>query len=267
LTERCGAAIFTDVTTTLQVRIFHLKRGDQTPIFLHPFHGKDALGLLEKSDITGVYGEEPRVEALTMFRNELYRIVEDEVKNWIADTKFIPRFLISAGVFLVAYFVLSYAVRDPVPVLDELSLSIAGAIVVYVALGKRYQQSDAAMKKRMRIRGKVDRIVFQESRLVTRLEDVLHAYEKLDARSAIEHFTGSALKPLGEEDREEAAEVLGYLTTMFSSKDHRRHEKRLRRNASVRAGELSDTERWAESGKIDFPFFLLFLEIKWSLMD
>ncbi|MEE8440203.1 MAG: hypothetical protein V3S41_00660, partial [Spirochaetia bacterium] len=62
------------------VHIFHLYRKDGTAVFLHPFRNSDRLfQVLERSEISGHYGTEPRVESLTLFRNELYRLVENEV--------------------------------------------------------------------------------------------------------------------------------------------------------------------------------------------
>ena len=83
-----------------KITIFHICRKDGSSIFLYPFNKKQNLiEILDNNEITGVYGKEPRVESLTMLRNELYRLIEQAVRDWSAEKKFIPRFLISTGSF------------------------------------------------------------------------------------------------------------------------------------------------------------------------
>ena len=105
--------------------------------------------MLENSDIDGLYGREPRVESLTLLRNDLYRQVEQSVKDWTAERKFIPRFLISTSAFLVVYFLTSFVIRDPIPMVDELLLGLAAAVVVYLVLMKRDSDSKKATEMKV----------------------------------------------------------------------------------------------------------------------
>jgi hypothetical protein len=164
------------------LHIFHLAREDGTSLFLHPFLDRQrVMERMEAHPLVGLYGREPRVEAITQFRNELYRLIEEEVRDWIGESRFIPRFLISAGVFLLVYVGLSLAVRDPLPVVDEIALSLAAAIGAFFLRRRRDMRSDRALSKRMKLRNKVDGIVFSESEFVKRLEDLLHAEESASA--------------------------------------------------------------------------------------
>ena len=87
-----------------RIIIDHIFGKDGSSLFLHPFSEEDkTTDLLEHADIEGKYGQEPRVESLVLLRNELYRVIESQVKRWISEQRFIPRFLISAGVFLLEW--------------------------------------------------------------------------------------------------------------------------------------------------------------------
>ncbi len=139
--------------------LFHIHRKDGSSLFLHPLYPPaKVVETLEKGPLEGRYGREPRVEALTGFRDELYRQVELGVRHWLADLRFIPKFLIASGAFVVAYLFFSIVVRDPLPVIDEVVLGLAAAVASFVLLGRRDLASRRATKKRLDLRLVVDRI-------------------------------------------------------------------------------------------------------------
>ena len=155
-----------------KVTIFHLYRHDGTALFLHPFENLDKLvSVLQKNGIEGKYGKEPRVESLTLFRNDLYRLIEDAVKSWVSEKRFIPRFLASAVVFLLTYLFMSIVIRDPLPLVDEILIGLAAAFVTYFLMSRRDQRSNSALKKRVELRTAVDRIVFKQDPFVKEIED------------------------------------------------------------------------------------------------
>lgn len=248
------------------LHIFHFAREDGTSLFLHPFLDRQrVMQRMESHPLEGLYGREPRVEAITRFRNELYRLIEDEVREWIGESRFIPRFLIAAGVFLVAFVVLSIAVRDPLPVIDEIALSLGAAIAAFVLRRRRDMRSDAALSKRMELRSKVDGIVFSESEFVKRLESVLHEEERASAESIVDRVSGDEELVIDAGAEAEAEEVLSYLRTRFATREYRRQEKRLL--AAERGGLLKDRDRenlqrWAANRKVDFPLFALYVRLK-----
>ncbi|MCK4516991.1 MAG: hypothetical protein KAU31_17150 [Spirochaetaceae bacterium] len=246
------------------VHIFHLYRKDGTAVFLHPFRNSDKLfQVLEKAEIAGHYGTEPRVESLTLFRNELYRLVETRVKRWVADSRFIPRFILSAGIFLVSYLFLSFVVRDPLPILDEVAISLAVAIGANVLLGRRDLKSEAALKKRIALRSKVDAIVFTESEFVRRLETALIAKEDEKPEELLEQIVAGNTALLAEDHEQEAEQIVRYLDAMFESSDFKRTQKRLRRmEGSVPGRERDSMQRWLESKKVDVPLLVLYMQLK-----
>jgi hypothetical protein len=244
-----------------RVYIFHLFRKDGTPLVLHPFASPEKLAaVLGSAPIQGRYGAEPRVEALTLFRNQLYRQVEAGVRSWLSEARFIPKFLISALVFLVTYFFLSFVVRDPLPVIDELAIGLGASIVVFFLLGRRYLASDEATKKRMALRTAVDRIVFQESPFVKQVERALHRQESGGIETAIAQIIAPKQEELDELHREEALQFIRLLESHFNMKKLKREERSLRRYAR----KDSDVRfpRHFDAGRYDFPLYAVYKVFK-----
>jgi hypothetical protein len=246
------------------LHIFHLYRKDGTAVFLHPFRKSDKLfQVLEKAEICGHYGTEPRVESLTLFRNELYRLVEAEVKRWVTDARFIPRFILSAVIFLLSYLFLSFVVRDPLPILDELAISLALSIVGYILLGRRDLKSESALKKRIALRSKVDTIVFTESEFVRRLETALIAKEDEGAEDLLNQVIAGNADLLAEGHAEEAVQMVQYLEVMFQSSEFKRTQKRLQRlEGSMPDRDRDSMRRWIETRKVDVPLLALYMQLK-----
>ena len=244
--------------------LFHIYRKDGSALFLHPFQNSDKfLELLQKDDFEGKYGAEPRVEALTLFRNDLYRLIEEGVKNWVADKKFIPRFILSAAVFLFAYLFFSLIVRDPLPMLDELLIAGAAAVAVYFIKFKKDQKSQMALKMRVALRTKVDRIIFTEDPFVKRLEECLHRDEGERVETVLRSILPEEACIVTNKDQQYARELLSYMEKRFSGKDYRRQEKRINRlKKAADSGEIEDLARWAETKKVDFSLFALYTKIK-----
>lgn len=243
------------------LHIFHLYRQDGTSLFLHPFLDRQqVMERLDKEELQGLYGKEPRVESLTMFRNELYRIIEDEVRTWVSEARFIPRFLISAGIFVVAYFFLSFVVRDPLPLVDELAVSLGGSILAYILLGRRYMRSEGALKKRIALRSKVDNIHFVESDFVREIEEALHEKENTSTDSLVAAIEAGEVPALSDPDSPLAREFMRYLEVRFRSGEYRRQEKRLLEKKGGR--DLEGLKRWINSKKVDFPLFALYVNMK-----
>lgn len=249
---------------TETVHIFHLYRKDGTAVFLHPFRKSERLfSLLERNEVRGHYGTEPRVESLTLFRNELYRLVETEVKRWVSDARFIPRFLLSAGAFLLTYLFLAFVVRDPLPVLDEVAIGLGVAIVAYILLGRRDLKSEAALKRRIALRSKVDAIVFTENEFVRRLETALIAKEDEKPWELIDEVIAGNSALLAEGHTDEARQIVQYLDEMFRSSELKRTEKRIGRfRERIPENDRDSVGRWLESRKVDVPLLTLYMQLK-----
>jgi hypothetical protein len=251
--------------------IFHIYRADGTPLFLHPFsqrgNAKQIGDLLERAELTGLYGAEPKVEALTSFRNELYDIVESEVRRWVSEERFTPQFLASAAAFLITYLLLSFLIRDGLPLIDELAVAMVVAIGSYLYLTKRNMKSEPAVKRRMTLRGRVDGIVFSESDFVKRIEQALQEQERESTESLLRSFDWYVEADFARNYEETARQIVQYLESRFSDRGSRRMAKRLmrRERISEREREIATLKKWAHSKRIDLPLFALYVQLKKSL--
>ena len=250
-----------------RIPIFHLYRKDGASLFLHPFGSTEkVIDLMEKSEFEGKFGEEPRVESLTMFRNDLYRIIEDQVKNWVSEMRFIPKFLVSAGLFLVSYLFFSLVVRDPLPMVDEILISIGVAVLTYIMMGRRDQRSNVSLKKRMDLRTVVDRIVFNESPFVKQVESALHKNESESTEKIIEYMMSPPDTRFTEEEEKDALQLIKYLRKRFNSRDFRKQEKFVDRLILERDREPTRDRKvlsvCAETKKIDISLFAVYTRMK-----
>ncbi len=250
-----------------KLTIFHICRKDGSSIFIYPFNKKqNIIELIDNNEITGLYGKEPRVESMTMLRNELYRMIEQSVKDWISERKFIPRFLISTGVFLLLYFVMSFVIRDPIPMIDEIIIGIAGAIVTYIILTKRDTDSKASTEMKVKLRNKVDSIVFNEDRFINDVEQYLQYCETSDdMNQLLNNITDDKSNIIFDDsDKSKLQEIKLGIKLMFDDKEIKKHEKLLRRiseNDKYPAGR-SKMLRWMSSRNVDPFLFAVYAKIK-----
>jgi hypothetical protein len=252
-----------------RVYIFHVYRKDGTALLLHPFCTPEKIvGQLERSSVEGRYGMEPRVEALTMLRNELYRLIEAGVKGWLSDVRFIPKFLVTALVFVLVYFFLSYVVRDPLPVIDEVAGALAAAVVVFVLQGRRDLGSKMATQKRLQLRVLVDRITFRESEFVKLVEGALHRSETEGIEQVIREIVQPAQQEFGERFQAEAGQFVAMLEKRFDFRKLQREEKLFKRILSTSSREQNRSlDRLAESKKYDFPLYAVYKSFKKTISN
>jgi hypothetical protein len=244
--------------------IFHIHRKDGSSLLMHPLTPPaKVVETLEKAPLEGRYGREPRVEVLTGLRDELYRQVELGVRHWLADQRFIPKFLIASGAFVAAYLFFSIVVRDPLPVIDEVVLGLVAAVASFVILGRRDLGSKRAAKKRLDLRQVVDRIAFRESEFVKTVEEALHSAE----RESVEQVVRRIVEPLGQEPealpeadgsvQAEAAQFVRLLEQRFNFRKLEREEPGFRRLAGRR-----EAARLLSVRKVDFPLYAVYKSCK-----
>ncbi len=253
-----------------KIFIFHIRKADNSGLYLHPFENFEKM--ISKGNtffVEGKYGEEPVIESLTAFRNNLYRIVENSVNNWIAESRFIPRFISSAVVFLVLYFFLSFAIRDPLPMIDEIAAGIGGAVIFYLFMGKRYKASAPASRLRGHYRGVVDRIVFQESDFVKALEKIIIIMKNKTVEENIEYIS-SSLPEMdllhSDEYFEERFQLISYIEGELSRTQSSKQRKAISRitadNSIISFERIKELNLLELNGEIDLLIFLIYLRLK-----
>jgi hypothetical protein len=212
--------------------LYHFARRDGTPLFLHPFlKPGSTLEITSTTELQGKYGAEPRVESLTLLRNDLYRRIESDVRTWINERRFIPRFLISSAVFMLVFLFMSLVLRDPIPIVDEFLVSGGLAVFTYLVVGRRFEHSRTAGDVRVMLRSKVDGVVFTESPFVREVEELLHYLEERseDLRSGPDDYAIERARNFKSDYPEDSARVITYLRILISRKPYRDLQKQMRR--------------------------------------
>lgn len=246
--------------------IFHVLMKDGGSLLLNPFRGVDRLeSTLSDRAVEGRFGTEPQVEVLTVFRNELYRSVDVAVRRWLSENRFIPRFLVSAGAFVLAMFVMAYVLKGglPIPVIDELAIALAVSIGTYLAIGKKELVSEAATKKRVALKNAIDRITFVHSPLLARVEEELHRYESGKLEDLVSEILEPADEPVDETERTEAVAFVSSLEDQFNFSRLKKGEKVLNNFMSERGAEReSNLRRWIESQRLNLPMYAVYKRFK-----
>lgn len=249
------------------IMMFHITGLDGMPLFLYPFSKKNNLiKLLDFESMSGFYGSEPMVESITYLRNEMYRVVELAVKDWRAEKRFIPRFLISTAVFLVVYFTFSFMIRDPIPMIDEIIAGIIASVVCYFALVKRDYGSRIPTEMRIRLRKKFDEVVFHYDEFVLRSEEVYQYYESLqDTEVVLETLLRSEKNIyIDEEDGEKSRAFADNIRLFFDEKELSKNVRKFLRlkNGKAENGYYKKRIiRWMSKRKINPYMFALYVEL------
>jgi hypothetical protein len=152
-------------------------------------------------------------------------------------------------------------VRDPIPIIDEIAVSIGVAILAYFLLGKRDIKSEMAAKKRIALRTMVDRIAFEESAFVKYLETSLHENESMTLHEVVQRILQPTTdREIGSFEKEEAKHFVRACEVMFKLQNLKKEEKTLKRflEKSEEKGSVRDIKKWAESKKIDFPLYAVY---------
>jgi len=118
----------------------------------------------------------------------LYSAIDFSVDRWIQDKQYIPRLLICAVVFLVTYFFMSLAIRDPIPMVDEMLVSSALTIFCWVVLAKRDTRSSVALQRRFELKAEAGSPDYQEQEGLFALEVFLQDIAALDMRDVSDNL-------------------------------------------------------------------------------
>jgi hypothetical protein len=153
------------------VIIFHLKDPKDRSIFYHSLENPRDLTLLgSKTSIRGFYGTEPDFEAFRLFKQSIHQNLREEIRQQSLSRTFIPRFLLSSLVFLIIFLFLSLAVRDPIPLIDEILIALAGASVVWVLKSRKIKRNNQEAEQELLIRDIIEKGFFTPREQLLELE-------------------------------------------------------------------------------------------------
>ncbi|WP_053335649.1 hypothetical protein [Salinispira pacifica] len=229
--------------------IFLLADGRNLPFIIHPFSEGSRIGSIpDDAAIEGRYGSDPEVEAMALVRNTLYGEVDREVREWMAEHRFIPRFLLSLGVFFVVFFMLSFAIRDMIPLVDELLVASAAAVTTYLVMDRKGQLSKPALERKILLKKKVDRINFSQSVHLVKLERIFQQISGAGESGAAipEDLFGQLRRDLAADEAEQGAVdelriLQQQLGDMLKPRKKKRIDKAIERSVRNRADGHSNS--------------------------
>jgi len=142
---------------------------------------------LKQAGCFGWFGSYPDEEARTEIKNRLYEKADYAAEKAFHEKDFFLRYLFSLFVFLFCYFFLSYVVRDPIPLVDELAVSIGASVLFNIWYRRKRSESEACRTFRFQLRTEVDAIPFEELELVRNLELFLQNLDQWSIEKKIQY--------------------------------------------------------------------------------
>ena len=141
------------------------------------------IDFLENEDIRGYYGSSPSAEDMQSFQANWKVKIDLAVRAWFNDSKFILHFILATGIFLLSFYFLSYVIRDPLPLVDEIVLSLILAALGWYRLVNQDVQSEKALLKKQELTHSLNRIPFERVDFLKQVELYL---EKIASMSRTE---------------------------------------------------------------------------------
>ncbi len=237
-----------------RVLILH-REGGEMDVFasLSP---SDFVTALEENRVEGYFGAYPDMKQIEQVKGKLYVLGEEGSRLQLGERTFYLRFGLSVLVFLALFYFFSYVVHDPVPLVDEVALSLGGAFLFSLWHRRRLERGVRMVQKRIDVKGSIDRVEFRESLFLRELELFLETLEQRPLDKIRENWTREAYHPSAEDNTGMTAEILKSI------------EQRLGRRALARFGRL--IRRSGPSGIItktvsDVPLALLYHKCRESL--
>jgi hypothetical protein len=149
------------VEQTSHFYLFHLKDPQGHSRFYHSIYNpRDFTTLTTRTSVQGFYGSEPDFEGFRVFKQSIHKEIREEIRQQTLSRTFIPRFLFSSLVFLVIFLFLSLAVRDPIPLLDEILIALAGASIVWIVRSKKMKKNNLEAEQELLIRDVIEQGFF-----------------------------------------------------------------------------------------------------------
>lgn len=133
-----------------KVKVFFLRRR-RDPLTLSDFDRAKGEGLNEVKEIEIFNSGLLTIDEKDDLNRKLKSDARYQIQRFSQDSHYFFRLIVSAAVFLLIYLFMSLVIRDPLPMIDELLFSSAGAIICWVFLSKMSAQSSLAEKYKLEL--------------------------------------------------------------------------------------------------------------------
>jgi len=157
-----------------------------------------------------------------------YSQIEKGVNLESQEEKYYSRLFISAGVFITVYFVMSFAIRDPIPIVDEIGLASIATWGTWRFLKRRNNQGEMALKKKLELKTRVSEAISEISPFIGTVETYLDGLKDINSLTLADMIIkchGRDLEPLNEVPSREFADMLSYFLKVNFPKLYDKKEK------------------------------------------
>lgn len=171
-----------------QLSRVYLVRLTNERLLLFQSNGRGELTSQRDAEIisSGHLSDEERADA----RSVLMERAEKDISALVQEHTYIPRLVVSAIIFLLSYFFFSLALRDPVPLVDEIAISLALSALSFIFVRRKIGKTrlfDALLDE---FRVKLSSLVERESEAVSSLEAWYEELERTDRETMIRILSG-----------------------------------------------------------------------------
>lgn len=141
---------------------------------------------LQEGNLEGYFGSYPDKNEREVLKNQLYFLADQAAEKNFQEADYLLRYILTFLCFLLLFFVLSYVVRDPIPLVDEIALSLAGSLFFNLWFRKKRTASQKLEMIKLEMRNDVDSLSFSEQELTRNIElylqnlDAMPLEKKLD---------------------------------------------------------------------------------------
>jgi len=208
---------------------YFIQREDKENLILSPFMDpkeSPKWEMLEKVQwISSGMVEADQIKDLD---NAAYLQIEKGVNLESQEENYYSRLFISAGVFIVVYFVMSFAIRDPIPIIDELGLASIATWGTWRYLKRRNNKGEMSLKKKLELKTRVSEASFEILPFVGTVENYLDNLKSVNALTLSDMIIkchGRDLEPLSEIPSREFSDMLDYMLKVKFPKLHDKKEK------------------------------------------
>jgi hypothetical protein len=221
----------------LNRRVFILRRDSGNTEVLTPFTPLELVEALEKNEVSGFFGSYPEMKEIDQVKGKLYIMGEEGSRLRLGEKTFYSRFGLSLLVFLGLFYLFTYLIPDPIPMVDEISLSLGGSILFSIWYRRKVERGSQMVQRRIDVKGYIDRIEFHESSLLKEMELYLETVEqKIAEKKLDELWNQENLRFTAEDGTGMTSEILKGLEQKIGSRTlslFRRRMKKKERNLSL----------------------------------
>lgn len=130
--------------------------------------------------------------------------LDKRINYWIQDKHYIVRLFISALVFILLYFFCSLVIKDPLPLIDELLISLTGSAISWFIVAKRDIEAKIAKNARREWHSSIENAELLYSSEIGEIEEYLAVIDRINFKDLIgrivdndiPEYNGTYSKPL-----------------------------------------------------------------------